>query len=409
MLPEVDYAAVTFTIPKILRPYFLWDRSLYGDLCRAAYAAARLYLAAHFPALRRCAPAAVVSPQSWGSLLNFHPHAHGLLSLGVFSPEGAFHPLEGPLDTAVVRDLFEAEVFRFLLRKDLISEERVALVRSWRHSGFHLSAERTIAAGERRELEGVLQYMERPPVSLRRLEYQGDGRVLYRGKYHPGLKTDHRLVSAVDFLALLVPHIALRYECRIHSYGAISSTWRRRGVLRGAGDAGGESDAARGQAAPGAQGEGGEEQVVGEAEQAEQRAAGRREVVALEADEQSAFVRLRRRSWGRLIAKVWLDDPSLCRCCGKPMKILAAFSSPRDDAVIEKILRCRGEFDPPWRRERRARGPPDRSGAGGCDVLDALEYAQLGPEVAEEDCSQLAPEDAEDQYSQLPPSEDDRS
>lgn len=70
VLPEVDYVAVTFTIPKILRRYFLWDRSLYGDLCRAAYAAARLYLAAQFPALRRCAPAAVVSPQSWGSLLN---------------------------------------------------------------------------------------------------------------------------------------------------------------------------------------------------------------------------------------------------------------------------------------------------------------------------------------------------
>ncbi|MBN1419589.1 MAG: hypothetical protein JXP34_12500, partial [Planctomycetes bacterium] len=37
------------------------------------YAAARLYLAAQFPALRGSAPAAVVSPQSWGSLLNFQP------------------------------------------------------------------------------------------------------------------------------------------------------------------------------------------------------------------------------------------------------------------------------------------------------------------------------------------------
>ncbi|MBN1319765.1 MAG: hypothetical protein JXA87_02890 [Thermoleophilia bacterium] len=276
-------------------------------------------------------------------------------------PEGAFHPLERPLDTAVVREFFEAEVFRFLLRRDLISEERVALVRSWRNSGLHLRPERTIAAGERRELEGLLQYM-------------------------------------------------LRYECRIHRCGAISSTWRRRGVVRGGrSHAEGEGDTPRGQAAPGAQGEGEEEQVVGGAEQPEQRAAGRREVVALEADEESAFVRLRRRSWGRLIAKVWLDDPSLCRCCGKPMKTLAAFSSPRDDTLIEKILRHRHEWDPPWRRQRRARGPPDRAVAGGCDVLDALEYSQLGPEVAEEDCSQLAPEDPEDEYSQLPPTEDDPS
>jgi hypothetical protein len=56
--------------------------------------------------------------------------------------------------------------------------------------------------------------MERPPVSLRRLEYRSDGRVLCRVKYHPTLKTDHRLLSAVDFLALLVLQIAMRYECQ---------------------------------------------------------------------------------------------------------------------------------------------------------------------------------------------------
>jgi hypothetical protein len=42
-------------------------------------------------------------------------------------------------------------------------------------------------------------------------------------------------------------------------------------------------------------------------------------------------------------------------------------------------------------------------------VLDALEYSQLCPELAEEDCSQLDPEDAEEEYLQLPPTEDGRS
>jgi hypothetical protein len=40
------------------------------------------------------------------------------------------------------------------------------------------------------------------------------------------------------------------------------------------------------------------------------------------------------------------------------MKVLAAISSPAQDQVIEKILRARGEWDPPWLREREARGPP---------------------------------------------------
>ena len=40
------------------------------------------------------------------------------------------------------------------------------------------------------------------------------------------------------------------------------------------------------------------------------------------------------------------------------MEIIAAISSPAQDDVIEKILRHLDLWDPPWKRERRARGPP---------------------------------------------------
>ena len=79
-------------------------------------------------------------------------------------------------------------------------------------------------------------------------------------------------------------------------------------------------------------------------------------------EEESGFVRLRRRSWARLIEKVWLEDPELCPRCGERMKVLAAISSPEQDEVIEKILRARGEWDPPWLRRRPARGPPAGQG-----------------------------------------------
>jgi len=88
-------------------------------------------------------------------------------------------------------------------------------------------AERRIAQGQRQELESLLQYMERAPVSLQRLSYLDNGEVLYRGNFHPGFGRDYQLVSGLEFLAMLVPHIALRYECRIHCYGAISTTVRR--------------------------------------------------------------------------------------------------------------------------------------------------------------------------------------
>ena len=44
------------------------------------------------------------------------------------------------------------------------------------------------------------------------------------------------------------------------------------------------------------------------------------------------------------------------------MKILAAISSPAQDDVIEKILRARGEWAPPWLAARQARGPPASEG-----------------------------------------------
>jgi hypothetical protein len=59
-----------------------------------------------------------------------------------------------------------------------------------------------------------------------------------------------------------------------------------------------------------------------------------------------------------MIHKTWLCDPELCAGCGQRMKVIAAVSSPAQDAVIEKILRARGEWNPPWLRKRKARAPP---------------------------------------------------
>lgn len=246
-------------------------------------------------------------------------------------------------------------MFRFFLKKEKITPERVELLRSWRHSGFNVSSDRRIPQGERLELERLLQYMERPPVSLERLEYQSDGRVLYRGKFNPSLQRDYQLSSALEFLAMLVPHVALRYECRIHSYGASSTTIRRQlGWIKKDEDGDASHD-----------------------------------VVVVE-DEDSEFVKLRRKNWARLIAKVYVENPALCGGCGQEMKVISALTSPHQDDVIERILRHRGQWDPPWKRDRKIRGPPRQ--------LEILTQTA-------EDFSQVLPE-AQDEFSQVPPGDD---
>jgi hypothetical protein len=88
------------------------------------------------------------------------------------------------------------------------------------------------------------------------------------------------------------------------------------------------------------------------------------------------------------------------------MKVLWAITSPHQDAVIEKILRARGEWDPPWKRQRRARGPPleleivfSRSSS-----IPEDEFSQLGP--SEDEYSQERPE-TENEFSQLAPASDE--
>ncbi len=229
VLPEAPYVSFEFTIPKMLRKLFLFDRGLYGDLARAAYAATRKFLAEQFPAVEHLVPAMVAAPRSWGGLDNFRPHLHALASIGVFDRDGVLHLAPFDLDFSALEELFREQLLRLLHRRGKIDGARVRLLRSWTHSGFALHAERRIPAGARDELERQLAYMERPPLSLKRLSLLPDGCVHYQSAcFHPGVGRDHQLLPGIEFLALIVPHVKLRYESTIRTYAAISTSSDRR-------------------------------------------------------------------------------------------------------------------------------------------------------------------------------------
>jgi len=354
VLPRVPYRQLVFTIPRRLRKFFLFDRSLYGKLCRAAYGATRDFLREKlpggFPKLKRAVPAMVVVPQSFGDLLVSHPHAHALVSLGVFLRDGSFCSMED-LEFDGLEDVFRQRVFDFLIQAGKITKEVADGMRAWPHSGFQASHERKIERDDRKGLEGLLEYMDRPPVSLRRLTYLANGLVHYQGtKVHPRLGIDHQLLPPVDFLALLASHVLLRYQVTIRTYGAISTTFRHRlgwvanpPVNEPPREALTEPQATM-------------EPALGACPTPAPPEAGRK----ASSDEESDFAAKRRSQWARLISKTYLADPELCPACGEPMKIIAALVSPHQDEAIEQILRSVGRWDPPWKRERKARGPPPR-------------------------------------------------
>jgi hypothetical protein len=358
VLPVVPYRQLVFTIPRRLRKFFLFDRSLYGDLCRAAYASTRDYLRQRAPAgsvrLKRAVPAMLVVPQSFADLLVPHAHAHAVSSLGLFCPDGTFFPMED-IDFSGLEEIFRERVFTFMVKNGKITPEVADGMRAWPHSGFQVNFQRQLEPDDRKGLEGLLTYMDRPAVSLRRLTYRDDGKVHYQGtRFHPRLGTDHQLLSPVEFLALVTTHVLLRYQVTLRSYGAASTTFRKRaGWIEkppvhepprktfATGDLEPSGLCVR---RPQPRGPADTPLPLGP--------------VTGPREEESAFLKGRKRNWARLIRKTWLEDPCLCGACGQPMKVLAAISSPEQDDVIERILKARGQWNPPWKRERRARGPP---------------------------------------------------
>ncbi len=79
---NVPHRQVVVTLPKILRPYFKYDRSLLTDLSRWVYACIRELMAglADEPVRPGCVSVLELS----GNLLNLQPHLHQIVSDGAF-------------------------------------------------------------------------------------------------------------------------------------------------------------------------------------------------------------------------------------------------------------------------------------------------------------------------------------
>ena len=84
VLKKIPHRHFVFSIPKILRRYFLYDRKLLADLSRCAWES----LEAVGTPCRKVSPdpipGAVIAMQTFGDFLGFNPHTHILVTDGCF-------------------------------------------------------------------------------------------------------------------------------------------------------------------------------------------------------------------------------------------------------------------------------------------------------------------------------------
>ena len=89
LLLDVPHRQVVFTIPKMLRIFFKFNRRLLGELCCCALRSMARYF--EIVTKSELMPGVIAAIQTFGDRINFHPHLHLLVTEGGMDRSGAFH------------------------------------------------------------------------------------------------------------------------------------------------------------------------------------------------------------------------------------------------------------------------------------------------------------------------------
>jgi len=199
LILDTPHRQVVFTIPKMLRIFFKYNRSLLSGLCLCGKEALVKYFKA--VAGRELTPGIIAVIQSFGSRINLHSHLHFLVSAGGSDREGRFHSVFHFNDD-LLREIFTREVFSLLLRKQLIN----------------LTLVQKIIA-----LETYRFPMDRSFLSSGFPLMRPKGQVIYQYGKH---STDSEHIDYLEFIARVTSHIPDKGQVMIRYYGLYPNAHR---------------------------------------------------------------------------------------------------------------------------------------------------------------------------------------
>ncbi|MBM4272030.1 MAG: transposase [Deltaproteobacteria bacterium] len=309
VLKKVPHRHFIFSIPKILRRYFMYDRGLLSELSRCAWESLKVFLQEAVPE-RRPVPGSIIAIQTFGDFLGFSPHCHILVTDGCFYGNKGMFRIAPPLELKKLETIFQHKVFRMLLAKGKVNREMIAMLSNWRHSGFNVFCGNRISPHDATAMENLARYIIRASFSQERMTYlDQEAKVIYDSKNGKSTK----VFDALEWLAAMCSHIPNRGEQMVRYYGYYSNVSR------------------------GKRQEAGTDNAV---------------LCILESQRDSkAF----RKSWARLIQKIYEADPLVCPKCRGTMRIV---SSIEDKEIIKVILKHLGlwlvKSKPPY----KAHAPP---------------------------------------------------
>jgi hypothetical protein len=313
LLLALPHRQFVFTIPKMLRPFLKTNRRLFGEVSRqiADLLSGFFSEAAGRPLQCGC----VVSFQSFGEFARFHPHWHVLVLDGGFTQKDRFVYLPLSADAGLVK-VWQETMLAFFLKKDLIDQARLTMLRSWKHSGFSVESETRLLTKADREALG--QYVVRGATSQEKISYDASADTVSWTAAPKGFfKGQVETFRGFEFVEQLAAHIPPRRVQLVRRYGIyagkVRAQWMERPAIVQLATVGWRSS-----------------HVVRTDQYGDDaNPAG----AALEIPD--AWGRQRKQSWARLLRKIYEVDPFLCPKCSGLMRVVAIIQDPEE---LRKII-----------------------------------------------------------------------
>lgn len=237
ILLPVPHRFWTFSIPKMLRPYFMRNRKLLSLLVTAANnALVKSLSGGKLP--KGIRPGIIALIQTHSDSLDWNCHLHLIVTNGLVDyrdPKLRKFKVCKYWDVRVIAEIFRYELILSMVKKKVLAPEVADNLLSWRHSGFNVHATAPFDPSDAQLLENRLAYAFRPPVALNRLSYDGETMTVITSK------RKELSLTPLDFLAKLTLHIPNRYQ-NIRRYAGFYASNIQRGV-RAAREKGGADQA----------------------------------------------------------------------------------------------------------------------------------------------------------------------
>ena len=312
LLLNLPHRQFVFTIPKILRPYFKSDKRLFGEVSKLIFSLLSKFfsLAAGQELLGAC----VVSYQSFGEFVRFHPHWHVLVLEGGFTKHDRFVYLPIGADDGMLK-VWQTSILSLFLRKKLIDQTRVNLLKDWKHSGFSIESETRLFSKADRESLG--QYVVRGATCAEKIRYDQDtDTVIWTASPKGFYKGKSETFKGFEFVDQLVAHLPPRRVQLVRRYGVyagkVRKQWQERPNIYSLAPESWQKGHPR------------ESKIVPAIPQEKP------ETVQVS----DAWSKLRKQSWARLLQKVYEVDPFVCPKCQGTMSVVAIIEDPKELAKI---------------------------------------------------------------------------